>query len=71
MEGFKMSENNKYEDYHKMDAPFGKWYQRIQTGQGSFQLALFKLFVLADLDNQRKLVRAFPEEFISKKLIVK
>jgi len=47
----------------KLQSVFMQMHNGMRTGEGSFNVALQKLFYLADNENRRKLVKAFPEFF--------
>lgn len=42
---------------------FDMWYNKTITGLGSFDTALFQLFLLADGGNKHRIEKAFPEKF--------
>lgn len=46
---------------------FDQWYNGKLSGLGSFDVALFKLFLLADNANKDALVKAFPTKFANLK----
>ena len=47
----------------KRESVFMQMHNGTRTGEGSFNHGLKDLFYLADMDNRRKLVKAFPEFF--------
>ena len=42
---------------------FMQMHNGTRTGEGSFNVGLQKLFYLADNENKRKLIKAFPDFF--------
>lgn len=42
---------------------FDKWYNKEISGLGSFDIALFELFILASPENRSHLRSAFPQKF--------
>jgi len=46
---------------------FDKWYNKEVTGLGSFDTALFELFLLASEANRARLIIAFPQKFTNLK----
>lgn len=46
---------------------FDKWYNKEVTGLGSFDTALFELFILASEANRARLIIAFPQKFTNLK----
>ena len=46
---------------------FDKWYNKEITGLGSFDTALFELFLLASVPNRERLIIAFPQKFTNLK----
>ncbi len=42
---------------------FMQVYEGTRSGEGSFTMGLYRLFMLADASNKRKLLQAFPEMF--------
>lgn len=47
----------------KNQSVFMEMHNGTRTGEGSFNVALQKLFYLADQGNKKRLVKAFPEFF--------
>jgi hypothetical protein len=47
----------------KQQSIFMQMHNGTRTGEGSFYQGLQKLFYLADMNNSKKLVKAFPEFF--------
>lgn len=51
----------------KVKSTFEKWQDGEISGFGSFHTALLKAYQLASSDNRKKLDKAFPEWFKTKK----